>query len=206
MRSFVRRHSGGSIVRPSIILLGLLTGVAISVGTATLLRPRPQIITVTARALTPAAELDSLRRRVDSLDEAIGEAAARLSGRAPLPSAIRIGEPSLVAFLPDSIGLDPDLAKLGHQFRAALPHAARVAADHRFRFYVRPSAGLQLWGPDQAPIRGAVVTPQDLGYLIAAPRYPAIRLRGTYSDSALADALARYAALIGTAGPSHQPS
>jgi len=193
-------------VRPSVIMVGLLSAAAISVGTAIMLRPRPRIITVAARALTPPAELDSLRRRADSLDQAIAQAAARLSGRAPLPSAIRIGEPSLVAFLPDSAGLDLEVAALRRQFQATLPRAARVAADHRFRFYVRPSAGLQLWGPDRAPIRGAVVDPQDVGFLIAAPRYPAVRLRGTYSDSALAEALARYAALIGAAGPLRQPS
>lgn len=193
-------------MRPSVIVVGSLSAVAITVGVATMLRPHPQIITVAARTLAPPPEFDSLRRRADSLDDAIAQAAAQLSGRAPLPSAIRIGEPSLVAFLPDSTGLDLDLGELCRQFRAALPGAARVAADHRFRFYVQSSVGLQLWGPDQAPIRGGIVNSQDVGYLIAAPRYPAIRLRGTDSDSALADALARYAALIGAAGPLRKPS
>jgi hypothetical protein len=113
-------------------MVGLLSAAAISVGTAIMLRPRPRIITVAARALTPPAELDSLRRRADSLDQAIAQAAARLSGRAPLPSAIRIGEPSLVAFLPDSAGLDLEVAALRRQFQATLPRAARVAADPRF--------------------------------------------------------------------------
>ena len=166
-------------MRPVVILVGVLSVAAISIGTATVLRSRPRTITVAARAIAPPA---------------------------PSPSAILIGEPSLVAFLPDSGPLSPELAALDREFRAALPRAARIAAEHRFRFYVRASAQLQVWGPDHAPIRGALVDSQDVGFLIAAPRYPAIRLRGTYSDSALADALARYAALIGTPEPLHKPS
>ena len=134
-------------------------------------------------------ELDSLRRLADSLQRAlVGEIRRR---------TLHIGGPSLVAFMPDSAGQEPEFAELRREFAAGLPRAARVASAYQFRFYVRPSAGLQLRGPRDTPIWGAQTDPQQVGYLLAAPGYPVVRLRGICSDSALADALARYATLIG---------
>src|SRR5712692_2685790 len=197
MRRVVRRHLEVTISRRLVIATGLLLAPLIGVGTAIAFRPRPQVITIPSRAIAPSRTLDSLRRASDSLFAAIAQESAWFTGRAPLPFAVRIGQPSLVAFLPDSGDLDPEVAALRREFLATLPHVARVAAAHQFRFYVRPSSRLQLWGPDHAPMRGTAVDPRDVGYLLAAPRYPVVRLRGTYSDSALADALGRYAVLIG---------
>ena len=197
MRRVVRRHLEVTISRRVVIATGLLLAPLIGVGTAIAFRPRPHVITVPSRAIASPKALDSLRRMSDSLVAVIAQESARFTGRAPLPFAVRIGQPSLVAFLPDSGDLNPEAAALRREFLATLPQAARVAAALQFRFYVRPSARLQLWGPDHAPMGGTAVNPEDVGYLLAAPRYPVVRLRGTYGDSALADALVRYAVLIG---------
>ena len=82
-----------------------------------------------------------------------------------------------------------------------LPRAARIAAEARFGFSVRPSAGLQFVEPGGAPLRGGKVGADELGYVLAAPRYPAVHVPAPVADSILADALARYGVMIGVARP-----
>lgn len=138
-----------SAMRRAVIVIGLLLAPAMGVALAVLLRPRPEVITLAPRSLWSSTIPDSLQRLTDSMRSLIDARIGQASGRGSLE--LHIGEPSLVAFLPDSTGLGPDLAELRREFVIALPHAARVAAQWHFRFYVRPSAGLQLWGPDNCP-------------------------------------------------------
>jgi len=168
-------------MRAIIVVAALLLAVTIGVGLAVLLRPPAQVITLPPRALD-------------------------LSGREPPPSTLRIGEPSLIVVVPDSSGLRPARAAIRRQLIRTLPGAARVAALYQLQFYVRSSVGLEVVGPDGVPIRGARLAPGDLGYVLAAPRYPAVRLQGIQGDSALADAAARCAALIGIPLGMRRPS
>jgi hypothetical protein len=186
----------GPVMRAIIVVAALLLAVTIGVGLAVLLRPPAQVITLPPRALDQPDLADS-RNTADSSRRALDSMIARLSGREPLPSTLRIGEPSLIVVVPDSSGLRPARAAVRRQLIRTLPGAARVAALYHMQFYVRSSTGLEVVGPDGVPIRGARVSPGDLGYVLAAPRYPAVRLQGIQGDSALADAAARYAALIG---------
>lgn len=173
-------------MRAIIVVSALLLAVTIGAGLAVLLRPPARVITL------PPRVLDSV--------------AARLTGGEPLPSTLRIGQASLIVVVPDSSGLSPARAAVRRQLLRTLPGAARVAARYQLQFYVRPSAGLEVVGPDGVPIRGARVRRGDLGYVLAAPRYPAVRLKGIQGDSALADAAARYGALIGIPLETPRPS
>jgi hypothetical protein len=123
--------------------------------------------------------------------------------RAPADEAraFHIGGPTVVAFLPDSVAggmpLTPELARLRREFLAALPELASTARATHFMFAVRPTTGLVLWARRGGRIWNGTPGGVPLGVLLAAPNYPAVRLAGIPSAAALADALARYAALIG---------
>ena len=187
-------------MRATVVTTALLLTLFAGAGLAVLLRPHPQPILLPPRRLH-VARLPSSQARADSLRRVLDSLSAELNGR-----QLQIGEPSLIVIVPDSTRQRGPLAAVHRQFARRLPYQAGLAARYHLRFYVRPSMGLDVLGPDGLPLRGARVQPGDLGYVFAAPGYPAVRLPGIQSDSALADAAGRYAALIGLRLPSRQPS
>ena len=122
---------------------------------------------------------------------------AQLNDRQPPPGILRIGEPSLLVVVPVSTEPHVPPAALRRAVARALPGAAQIAARYRLRLYVRASTGVVGVGPDGVLLRGAVIRRGEIGYVLLAPGYPAVRLLGLQSDSMLADAAARYAALLG---------
>jgi hypothetical protein len=171
----------------AIVALG---SVAVAALTVAVLRPRPRQIELPGVVRLPS------RASADSLPQS----------SAPLPRVevahlFHIGGPTVVAFLPDSVAgaqlLTPELAKLRGEFLAALPELASTARAAHFTFAVRPAAGLVLWAHRGGRIWNGTPGGVPIGVLVAAPNYPAVRLAGIPSAAALADALARYAALIG---------
>jgi hypothetical protein len=176
--------------------------------TAVLMRPKSTLITLPLVPLRNSPQGDSLARHVDSLRRALDARIAVLSGRAPAPNDLVIGGPVLVAVVPDSLVSGPDARARVTQrrFLASLRGAARVAAEARFEFCVRPSAGLRLRDVRSGLLRHGQVSAREMGYVLTAPGFPAVHVPAPISDSALAAWVARYGVLIGVTPPGPQPS
>ena len=193
--------------RTAMALAFVLLAVSATI-TAVLMRPKSTLITLPLLPLRNSPQGDSLARHVDSLRRALDARIAVLSGRAPAPNDLVVGSPVLVAVVPDSLVTDPDARARANQrlFLASLRGAARVAAAARFEFCVRPSAGLRLRDVRNGLLRQGQVSAKELGYVLAAPGFPAVHVPAPISDSALASVVARYAVLIGASASRPQPS